>query len=271
MHENIFGCRINIHEGSLILLNVRNIFSRPAKKSIKDRTEDTFNDTLKNIKGGNEILRNEFISSYIPFILKVTSKTVGKYIDIKNSDEYSVALSAFNESIDSYSFEKNYNFFLFSEQVIKRRLIDYARKVSRQKEYPFSYFEEDYNFEEEPYLNSTYFQMDEIESRESIRDFSNRLREYDISLLELTRSIPKHRDSKKLCIRIARALAEDDKLYEKFVRNKSIPRSELKKRIGVHNKTIGNNRKYIIAICLIIRGDLELSQKYLQYTEEGGR
>ncbi len=265
----MFCCRISILEGSLIWLNVRNIF-RPAMKNTEDRTGDTFNNTLESIKGGDKVLRNEFISSYIPFILKVTSKAVGRFIDVKNSDEYSVALSAFNESIDSYDFEKNYNFFLFSEQVIKRRLIDYSRKSSRQKEYPFSYFEEDYDFNEEPYLNSSYFQMEEIESRESIRDFSNKLREYNITLMDLTRSIPKHKDSRRLCIKIARALAEDDKLYEKLKKNKSIPRNDLKKLIGVHNKTIGNNRKYIIAICLIIRGDLQLSQKYLQYTNEGG-
>ena len=266
----MFSCRISIHEGSLILLNVRNIF-RPAEKNIKDRTEGTFNITLKRIKNGDEVLRNEFISSYIPFILKVTSKTLGKFIDVKNSDEYSIALSAFNESIDSYDFGKNYNFFLFSEQVIKRRLIDYSRKVSRHKEYPFSYFEEDYDFNEEPYLNSSYFNMEDIESREAIIDFSNKLKEFNISLMDLTKSIPKHRDSRKMCIQIARILAENDELYNKLKKNKSIPRTEIRKKIKVHHKTIGNNRKYIIAICLIIRGDLQLSQKYLQYTEEGGR
>ena len=252
------------------MLNVRNLF-RPAEKNAKDRTGDTFNDTLRKIKGGDNDLRNEFISSYIPFILKVTSKTVGKYIDIKNSDEYSIALSAFNESIDSYNFCKNYNFFLFSEQVIKRRLIDYTRKSSRQREYPFSYFEEDYDFNEEPYLNSSYFNIEDIESRESIIDFTEKLKEYDITLMDLTKSIPKHKDSRRMCIKIARILAENDELYSKLKKNKSIPRNELKKWIKVHNKTIGNNRKYIIAICLIIRGDLQLSQKYLQYTEEGGR
>jgi RNA polymerase sigma factor len=251
-------------------LNVRNIF-RHEKKNIEDRTEDTFNDTLKNIKAGDKTLRNEFISSYIPFILKVTSKTLGKFIDVKNSDEYSISLLAFNESIDSYDISRNYNFFLFSEQVIKRRLIDFSRKTSRQREYPFSYFEEDYDFNEEPYLNSSYFSMDDIESRESIMDFCNNLREFDITLMDLTQNIPKHKDSRRLCLKIAKALAEDDLMFEKLKKNKSIPRNELKKQIGVHNKTIGNNRKYIIAICLIIRGDLQLSQKYLQYTDEGGR
>jgi len=253
-------------------VNVRNIF-RPAEKNSNNRTDDTFYNTLKKIKGGDEVLRNEFISSYIPFILKVTSKTVGKFIDVKNSDEYSIALSAFNESIDSYDFCKNYNFFLFSEQVIKRRLIDYSRKSSRQREYPFSYFEEEYDFDfnEDPYMSSSYFNIEDIESREAIIDFSNKLKEFNISLVELTRSIPKHKDSRRMCIKIARILAENDELYEKLEKNKSIPRNELKKQIKVHNKTIGNNRKYIIAMCLIIRGDLQISQKYLQYTEEGGR
>jgi len=251
-------------------LNVRNIFM-PAKKNTKDRTDNTFIITLQNIKGGDRILRNEFISNYIPFILKVTSKTLGKFIDVQNSDEYSIAMSAFNESIDSYDFSKNYNFFLFSEQVIKRRLIDFSRKNSRQREYPFSYFEENYDFNEEPYLNSSYFSMEDIEARESIEDFIKKLKEFDISMMDLTQNIPKHKDSRRLCIKIARVLAEDERLFEKLRKNKSIPRNELRKQIGVHNKTIGNNRKYIIALCLIMRGDLQISQKYLQYTDEGGR
>lgn len=251
-------------------MNVRKLFL-PAKKDTKDRTDNTFILTLQNIKGGNKVLRNEFISNYIPFILKVTSKTLGKFIDVQNSDEYSVAMSAFNEAIDSYDFSKNYNFFLFSEQVIKRRLIDFSRKNSRLREYPFSYFEDNYDFNEEPYLNSSYFSMEDIESREAIEDFINKLKEFDITMMDLTQNIPKHRDSRKLCIRIAKALAEDDRLFQKLKKNKSIPRNELKSQIGVHNKTIGNNRKYIIALCLIMRGDLQISQKYLQYTDEGGR
>jgi len=71
--------------------------------------------------------------------LKVTSNATGKYIDTRNSDEFSIALSAFNEAIDKFDIEKGYNFFLFSEQVIRRRLIDYSRSNKDDKEYPFSF------------------------------------------------------------------------------------------------------------------------------------
>lgn len=270
VYKRVIICRINILEGSLIGLNVRRL-SWTEKKNTSDRTEDTFNYTLRNIKGGNKDLRNDFISSYTPFILKVTSKTIRKFVDVSNSDEYSIALAAFNESIDSYDFNKNYNFFLFSEQVIKRRLIDFSRKNNKQRELPFSYFDDEYNNNEEPYLNSSYFDMEDIEARESIKDFVDKLAEFGITLMDLTQDIPKHRDSRKLCIRVARVLAENDALFEKLKKNKSIPRNELRKLTGVHNKTVGNNRKYIIALCLIIRGELQISQKYLQYTEEGGR
>jgi len=52
-------------------------------------------------------------------------------------------LSAFNEAIDKFDIEKGYNFFLFSEQVIRRRLIDYSRSNKDDKEYPFSFFDDD--------------------------------------------------------------------------------------------------------------------------------
>jgi len=44
---------------------------------------------------------------------------------LTQSDEYSIALIAFNEAIESYDLDKKTKFVSFSKQVIKRRLIDY--------------------------------------------------------------------------------------------------------------------------------------------------
>jgi len=69
------------------------------RKKLDDIVYDDFISTLRQIKEGNHQLREEFISEYKPFILKVTSNATGKYIDTRNSDEFSIALSAFNEAM----------------------------------------------------------------------------------------------------------------------------------------------------------------------------
>jgi len=138
------------------LVEVRKINTHNREKKLDDIVYDDFISTLRQIKEGNHQLREEFISEYKPFILKVTSNATGKYIDTRNSDEFSIALSAFNEAIDKFDIEKGYNFFLFSEQVIRRRLIDYSRSNKDDKEYPFSFFDDEYFYNNEKLLSKSY-------------------------------------------------------------------------------------------------------------------
>jgi RNA polymerase sigma factor len=240
-------------------------------KHMDESIYDAFIFTLKQIREGNQQLRDEFIAEYKPFILKVTSNALGKYIDTRNNDEFGIAMSAFNEAIDRFDPTKGYNFFLFAEQVIKRRLIDYFRRNKDNKEYPFSYFEDETVYYDESWFTESFTGFEDVEIKEEIENFKKKLSEFGITFVDLVLNVPKHKDSRRLCIRIAKMLAEDDQLYKALIRNKSIPRNALKKKAKVHGRTIGNNRKYIIALCLILKSDLSLSKRYLEYTMEGGR
>ncbi|WP_265443923.1 RNA polymerase sigma-I factor [Acetivibrio straminisolvens] len=252
-------------------MEVRKINNVIKEKKLDETVYDDFISTLKQIKEGNQQLRDEFISEYRPFILKVTSNATGKYIDTRNSDEFSIAMSAFNEAIDKFDISKGYNFFLFSEQVIKRRLIDYSRSNKDNKEYPFSFFDDEYFYNDEKLLSRSYTGFEDIEAREDIEELKSKLKEFGITFLDLVLNVPKHRDSRQLCIKLAKMLAEDEQMYRALMKNKSIPRNELKKKAKVHGRTIGNNRKYIIALCLILKSNLYLSKRYLEYTMEGGK
>ncbi len=247
-------------------MKVRNLLDFSRSKPGGKTSNDEFVYTLKLIKEGDELLREEFLSRYTPFMLKIASNAVGKYIDIKNSDEYSIALSAFNEAIDCYDMTKNYNFLLFSEHVIKRRLIDYMRKNKRNKELPFSYFDDESELLER-YLNPVQDRsFEDVEAREGIVEYKETLEEFGINFVELILNVPKHKDSRELCLRIATILTDDDELFRLLCKYKNIPRNELKRRAGVHGRTIGRHRKYIIAVCLILKSDLEISKSYLLRT-----
>ncbi|MFZ5990115.1 MAG: RNA polymerase sigma-I factor [Bacillota bacterium] len=239
-----------------------------------EKQEDkTVNVILAQIKAGNDLLKEKFINDYKPFILKAVHSTTGKPVEIENSEEYSVGLLAFNESIDSFDESKNRNFFGFSEQVIRRRVIDYIRKnkMDNTRVLPFTYFEnEDNNNFEERFLQSgSANEYDNIEVKEEILTLKKKLKGYGITFRDLLLCAPKHKDSRIMCIRMARALSDDSVLFEKMERTKTLPIQELLKIVSVYRGTVERNRKFIIAICLIMKSGLEVMKGYVNQTDEG--
>ena len=70
-----------------------------------------------------------FINKYESYILKCASNVSNRYIS-KSHDEWSIALIAFNQAIESYDMDKG-SFLSFAKLVIRRRLIDYYRSQSK--------------------------------------------------------------------------------------------------------------------------------------------
>ncbi|NLD50494.1 MAG: RNA polymerase sigma-I factor [Clostridiaceae bacterium] len=210
--------------------------------------------TVREIKAGNKLLREEFISDYKPFIIKTVSNVTGRFIDTENSDEFSIGLSAFNEAIDSYNESKNMMFLNFSALVIKRRITDYIRRNSKHNiVYPFTYFEDkENNYFEQTHLRTDIDMQSNYEVSKETELFEKRLNDFGIGLNDLVREAPKHKDSKYLCIKIAKIIAENKPLFDKLERTGNIPKTELLKNIKINKKTIERNRVFIIAAALIL-------------------
>lgn len=209
------------------------------------------------IKNGDASIKEKFIVDYKPYIMKTVSRLLGKFID-ESSEEYSIGLLAFNEAIDFYDVNKNSNFFKYAELVIKHRLIDFIRINKRHSnDVPFSYFEEEESFEERYLIYDSLSQYEKIEVKEEIFLFEQQLKEFKISLEELVEYSPRHEDSRILCINIARIITQNDSLYSKMISKKMLPLSDLMKYVNVHKRTIERNRKYIIAVTLILKSNHE--------------
>ena len=92
---------------------------------------------MRNIDENAVLAKNDiaylesFIKTNEAFIINITSKITGIYIN-KSSEQWSISLSAFCESVKSYSLEKG-SFYAFAELVIKRRLIDFLKSQSKYK------------------------------------------------------------------------------------------------------------------------------------------
>ena len=251
------------------------LFKKFLGKRMSDRTtasDGRVEDRVAAIQQGDHPLRNELITDYQPFVAKAVSRFAGRYIDPARDDEYSVALQAFNEAIDSYDPANGASFLHFAETVIRRRLIDHARKEQRHNVLiPYSSFE---TLDEEEYVMNPveisqaiqlYDEQQRAEERRSeIVELNRKLQEFGISFRDLVETSPKHADSRQVLIAIGRLLAQDESLMEQLEARKQLPIKELLDRVSVSRKTLERNRKYLIAVAVIHSGNFPYLSDFLQ-------
>lgn len=231
--------------------------------------KDSFLEIIEKIKNGDILLRNKFIDDYKPFILKCVSQLVGKKSNLVQSDEYSIALIAFNEAIESYNLDKKTMFVSFSKQVIKRRLIDYLRSTKKNNiTVPFSYFSDNESsiFEEKYLYDGSSDYSSEFDTKEEIRNFELKIYEYKMTIEDLIDCSPKHRDTRILCLNVARIITENDTLYQLFMKKKILPYKELTEHVNQCRRTLEKNRKFIIAMIFVLKSDLDILKRYIYDT-----
>lgn len=223
---------------------------------------------------GNGMVREHLIKSYTPFILKITSRVSGRYVRMGEDDEVSVGLMAFNEAIDCYDTGKNSSFLSFAETVIKRRLIDYFRKESTvtKRVVPLSSFEQDdddnpegtyYYLESKQSLEVFQEKSNAAERKEEILQFNLKLKDFGISFQELVSISPKHEDARVRAMEVAKVIAGDREMANHLLTRKEIPLRLLERRVDISRKTLERQRKYIIAIALILINDFDHLRQYI--------
>ncbi|MFC4618417.1 RNA polymerase sigma-I factor [Camelliibacillus cellulosilyticus] len=231
----------------------------------------TLEDKIFQIQSGDERLRNRVIDSYQPFIKKVISKVCNRFID-HSMDEYSIGLFAFNEAINQYQEGQGSKFLTFADMVIRRRIIDFIRKESRQAKTVYMEQPEvdEEGQQEESYIEQRaaldhYEEQQRIEERlDQIESYQSLLLEYDITFKILSKHCPKHIDARENAKQVAKILVEDKKLANYLKEKKQLPIKELLQYVSCSRKTIERNRKYIIAVSLIYLGGYTALQPYIE-------
>ncbi|RXT05714.1 RNA polymerase sigma-I factor [Ammoniphilus sp. CFH 90114] len=232
---------------------------------------------IRLAQNGDLDVRNQLISQYTPFISQVASKVCKRFIDPSRDDEFSVAMEAFDEAINKYTIGKGSSFLSFADLVIRRRIIDYIRKESRHRgQLSFEHTiegEEDSDLSPiETQASIQQYQLDYEASlrREEIEHYKEKLKEFDIDLMDLPDISPKHADARQNAIEVARVLVRSERLSTLFTEKKKLPMKELMNEVEVSRKTVERNRNYIVAIILLLMEDYRYLQSYLQINEEKG-
>ncbi|WP_238322968.1 RNA polymerase sigma factor SigI [Gorillibacterium massiliense] len=226
---------------------------------------------MARIQAGDSELLNQFITDYQPYIAKVTSRFCNRYVNPHIDDEFSIALSAFNEAVEQYNPTAGKSFLGFAETVIRRRLIDYLRKEQRHSgQIPISAF--DYADEDDHVINPVEVkqavdayrdQLSVEERRGEILDLTRCLHEFEIGFDELVRISPRHTDSRCMLMGIGVKLADQPLLMRTLLTKKRLPVKELTEQSGLSRKTIERNRKYIITVAIIHNGPYPYLREYL--------
>lgn len=222
------------------------------------------------IQRGNEALRNELIEQYKPFIAKTASSVCKRFIR-EEDDEASIGLIAFNEAIEKYAPHKGGSFLSFAELLIKRRLIDYIRKEARMRDAVW-HVENGENSEQvaQTYLDAKlsvdefYRQIEQEQRREEILHYQQVLKQFGIHFHDLVEQSPKHKDARLNAIRVAQLLVENEHLVHLLFQKKQLPIKQLEAMASVSRKTIERNRKYIIAVAVILAGDYLYLKDYIK-------
>jgi len=220
------------------------------------------------IQQGDNHLRNELIQSFQPFVAKTVSSVCKRYIN-DSDDEFSIGLIAFNEAINKYCPTKGSSLLAFAEVLVKRRVIDYIRTQSKG---PDVFLEAATSEEESGTLEfgdkksiEEYEQHIEIEKRrEEIKAYTHRLNEFGITFSDLAKNSPKHTDARKSAMQIAKLLVQNEELNNMLLTKKRLPVKQLEELVTVSRKTIERNRKYIIAIAIILNGDYLFLNDYVK-------
>lgn len=216
----------------------------------------------------NREQKEKLIQEYTNFIRARASNVMNRVIT-EQDDEYSIALIAFNEAIDSFNQEKG-SFLAFAALVIKKRLLNYYRSESRHKRsVPFSSLGTwDKDGEELEFdIEDTKMQMNEAALE--IKLAAEELELFQISFWELSKASPKTKKTKRMCNEVVRYIISEPMLIEWVRKKKTLPAKLIKERIKVTDKLLERHRKYIMAVSIILSGEYEILAEYFPEIRRG--
>lgn len=214
--------------------------------------------------------RSAFITQNEKFIIGCANRFTRRFIT-KSDDEWSIALIAFSNAMDTYDADKG-TFQSYARLLIERRLTDYVRSQAR---FSGEQSTEPYVFEgniDEDSDNAAYqlhivratSTSDENPIRDEILALNEILTSYDITFMELTDCSPKAEKTKNACFQAVSYMKENPSLVEKMRSTKMFPMKNITENTKVPRKILERHRKYIITATEILCNDFPLLQEYIK-------
>jgi len=215
-------------------------------------------DILINKAKTDFLAREKIFHEYRPQIKSIASSICKRNLSWDNDDELSISLIAFNEAIDTYDKSKGMKFISYARMLIHNRLVDYFRSESRFLHQSLDVVGEEQEvneYEKKQSLDEHRKKQENISLSETMEIFDSTLLEYGISLDDLVKISPKHRDTRHKLMNVAQSIVNEPILLSKLKQSKRLPIKELKIYTGLSRRVLETGRKYIIALSLILSDD----------------
>ena len=216
---------------------------------------------------------NERVESHKSWILRVASEVTHRYVT-DSDDEWSIALMAFSEAVQSYEADKG-SFRGLAGTIIRRRVVDYLRTEGRHADeltVSPAAFEDQLDEDEAGGVDLQVQkrmaeQPDDTASRAraEIAELQSVLREYGFSFFDLADASPKAEKTKQSCGKAVRTMLATAVLMAQMRFRRLLPIKELSTASGIIRKILERHRKYIIAASEILDGDFPILAGYLAY------
>ncbi len=224
---------------------------------------------------------NELVESHKAWMLKIAAETTHHYVS-DSDDEWSVALMAFHEAVQSYEESKG-SFRGLAAMVIRRRVVDYLRaegKHADELSVTPAAFEDGLDEGEAGGVNLQVQQRMAEEAdaapgedtasaaRAEIAEMQGILQQYGFSFFDLADASPKAEKTKKSCAQAVRTLIASVILMAQMRLKRLLPIKELSEASGVIRKILERHRKYIIAAAEILDGDFPILAGYMAFIKK---
>ncbi|MBL5767647.1 RNA polymerase sigma-I factor [Bacillus sporothermodurans] len=234
---------------------------------VQDRKQISLEEMALLAQHGDENILNQLLQDYQPFIKKTVSSVCKHYIN-DSDDEFSIGLIVFHDSILKFDESKGASLLSFAEVIIKRRVIDYLRSNNKYKDLSFdggiNEDESSLTFENTLSVEEYNRNIDNEKRKDEINRFANLLQTFGLKFKDLIKHSPKHEDARINAIQVAKTLVNDPELLHYLNDKKRLPIKMLESKVNVSRKTLERNRKYIIAIALIISLDFVYLREYVK-------
>lgn len=226
--------------------------------------------TIIRIQAGDDELRNEFIRESLPFVRHAVFKVTRDFYAEK-SEEFSVALEAFNRSIDRFKAERKIPFEPYARIIIRNCVLNRIRsemKSSREQSMTDTQNDQGEDVSRSIPGSDGRETQRNLEFEEAMAETESKLQLFGLTLRGLSNRIPSHADTRRLCIKAARVLSESD-LQAQMNNTRKLPVKEISQRTGIPIKTVEKNRASIILYEALLSCGPDSIRYYAKAFEEG--
>ncbi|MDO9535112.1 MAG: sigma factor [Bacillota bacterium] len=210
---------------------------------------------IREIQQGNRQLREDLLSSQKNFIHKYASFICKALLNWENDDELSIALIAFNKAINNYDPDADSKFLSYARVLMKNSLIDYFRHEERHNALPLIKENRGETYAPGEIAASWNSYLQEVENRDrafEIDHFKDIIAQFGLTLDDLARNSPSHKDTRDNLKKIALKIAHDPEIMEDIYKNKKLPAKRIQLLTQTGSKILEKWRKYILSLLIIL-------------------